>query len=130
MTPQRHHILKRSAILIAVVLPFLLPAQGLAETLVFVNDTNQKIVVQVAAVVRGKVVRGAPCTLKAGEKVPINVLGNKLVNVYDAKLPNRLLFTGTIPASPADAAYSIKQTDARLPKVDIEMIKPAVIKRY
>jgi len=130
MTRQRHYILKRSAIWIAVALPFLLPAAASAETLVFVNDTNQTVVVQVAAVVRGKVVRGAPCTLKAGEKVPISVLGNKLVNVYDARLPNRLMFTGTIPASPMDAAYSITQPDPHLHKVDVEMLKPVSTKRH
>ena len=53
-----------------------------------------------------------------------------MVNVYDARLPNRLLFTGTIPASTNDAAYSIKHADPRLPKIDVELIKPAVVKRH
>ena len=130
MNRQPHTFLKRSAILIALALPFLLPVKALAETIVFVNDTNHTIVVQVATVVRGKVIRGAPCTLKAGEKVPISVPGNKLVNIYDARLPTRLLFQGTVPASLVDAAYSIKQSDPRLPKVDVEMVKPTTMKRY
>ena len=130
MTRQRHGLLMRSAILIAVALPFCLPLQALAETVVFVNDTKVAIVVQVATVIRGKVVRGAPCTLRKGEKVPITVLGNKLVNIYDARLPNRVLFQGTIPASPVDAIYSIKQNDPRMPKLDLEPVKPAILKRY
>ena len=58
MTRQQSNLLKHSAILIAMALPFVLPKSASAETLVFVNDTNQTVVVQVAAVVRGKVVRG------------------------------------------------------------------------
>jgi hypothetical protein len=53
----------------------------------------------------------------------VTVLGNKLVNVYDARFPNRMLFQGTLPASPTDGMYSIKQPDPRQPKVDMEMVK-------
>jgi hypothetical protein len=126
MTRQFHGILKRGAILLALALPFLLPAQALAETITFVNDTKGTMVVQLATAVKGGVRRGPPYTLKPGEKVSINLPGNKLVNVYDARLPNRPLFQGTIPASTEDGAYSIKQPDPRVPKVEVEMVKPAM----
>ena len=84
--------------LIALALPFVLPTQSLAEDLIFVNDTKGTLVIQVATVVRGTVRRGA-CTLGPGEKTKISVLGNKLINVYDARFPNRMLFQGTLPAS-------------------------------
>src|SRR6476661_1223741 len=66
-------ILKRGAITLAVLLPFVLPAQALGETLVFVNDTKGTVVVQVATVIRGAVRRGAPTTLGPGEKMKVTV---------------------------------------------------------
>jgi hypothetical protein len=127
MTRQLRGILKRGAITLAVLLPFVLPGQALAETLVFVNDTKGTLVVQVATVIRGAVRRGAPTTLGPGEKMKVTVPGNKLVNVYDARFPNRMLFQGTIASSPTDGIYSIKQPDVRLPKVEMEMVKPAMM---
>jgi hypothetical protein len=126
MTRQQHGILKRGAILVALLVPFLLPAQALAETIVFVNDTRGTVVVQLATVMRGGVRRGAPQTLGPGEKASFVVPGNKLVNIYDARLPNRALFQGTISASPTDGVYSITQPDLRLPKVEVEQVKPAM----
>jgi hypothetical protein len=128
MTRQSRGIWKSGAILIALALPFVLPSQSLAEDLIFVNDTKGTLVIQVATVVRGTVRRGAPCTLGPGEKTKISVLGNKLINVYDARFPNRMLFQGTIPASAENGIYSIKQPDLRIPKVDMEMVKPAAMK--
>jgi hypothetical protein len=116
-------ILKTGAIAVALALPLLLPAQALAETIVIVNDTKATVVVQVACVVRGAVRRGAPMTLGPGEKTSINVLGNKLVNIYDARFPNRTLFSGTVPAAREDGVYAIKRPDPRMPKLDLEMVK-------
>jgi hypothetical protein len=126
MTRRWHGILKSAALALAVSLPFVLPAQALAETLIFVNDTKATLVVQLATVVRGGARRSPPYTIGPGEKVSVALPGNKLVNVYDARLPNRVLFQGTIPASPQDGVYSIKQPDPRLPKVEMEMVKPSM----
>ncbi len=128
MNRQSRGLLKGGAVLIALALPFVLPAQSLAEDLIFVNDTKGTLVVQVATVVRGTVRRGAPCTLGPGEKTKVAVLGNKLVNVYDARFPNRMLFQGTLPASAENGIYSIKQPDLRIPKVNMEIVKPAAMK--
>jgi hypothetical protein len=128
MTRQSHGLLKRGAILIALALPFVLPAQGLAEDLVFVNDTKGTLVLQVATVVRGTVRRGAPITVGPGDKTKVSVLGNKLINLYDARLPNRMLFQGTLPASAENAVYSISQPDLRVPKVSVDKAKPAAMK--
>jgi hypothetical protein len=70
--------------------------------------------------------RGTPTTLGPGEKMTVNVAGNKLVNIYDARLPNRMLYQGTITTSPNDGVYSIKQPDPRSPKVEMEMAKPSM----
>ena len=128
MTRQYSGILKTGAILIALALPFVLPTQALAETIVFTNDTKGTVVVQVATVIRGAVRRGTPTTLGPGEKMRVTVLGNKLINIYDARLPNRMLFQGTIAASPDDCHYAIKHPDPRVPKVDLEMVRPAAMR--
>lgn len=128
MTRQSHGILKTGAILLALTLPFVLPAQALAETIEIVNNTKGTLVVQCAAVIKGAVRRGAPTTLGPGDKMTITVPGNKLINVYDARLPNRTLYQGTIPASATDGVYSIKQPDPRIPKVEMEMVKPGMMK--
>jgi hypothetical protein len=127
MTRQLNGVLKRGAIFIALALPFVLPTQGHAEDLVFVNDTKGVLVIQVATVVRGAVRRGAPVTLKPGDKTTVSVPGNKLVNLYDARFPNRLLFQGTIPASTDNAMYSVTQPDLRVPKVSVDIVKPAAM---
>ncbi len=114
-------LLSRRTVLLAVLLPLLLPAQALAETIEIVNNTKATLVVQCAAVVRGVVRRGAPTTLGPGEKTTVTSLGNKLVNVYDARFPNRMLYQGTIPASPTDSSYSITQPDPRIPKLQMDM---------
>ncbi len=119
---------KQGAILIALLLPFLLPAKGFAETLLFKNDTKETLVVQVATVIRGAVRRGPPTTLLPGDKMRVNVLGNKLVHVYNARFPNRVLFQGTLTASTEDAAYSINQPDLHLAKVEVERVRPAAMK--
>jgi hypothetical protein len=127
MTRQSHGLLNRGAVLIALALPFVLPAKGLAEDLLFVNDTKGTLVLQVAVSVRGVVRRGAPITLGPGEKTKISVLGNKLINLYDARFPNRMLFQGTLPASTENAIYSITQPDLRIPKVSVDEVKPAAM---
>ena len=129
MTRQCNGLWKRAAMLIAVALPFVLPAKGLAEDNVFVNDTKATVVLQVATTVRGRVIRGAPITLGPGDKTVISVLGNKLINLYDARFPNRMLFQGTLPASAENAAYSITQPDLRVPKVSVDKATPAMMKR-
>ncbi len=127
MFRQSHGLLKRGAMSIALLLPFVLPAQGLAEDLIFVNDTKGTVVLQVATVVRGAVRRGAPVTLGPGDKTKVSVLGNKLLNLYDARFPNRVLFQGTLAASADNASYSITQPDLRVPKVSVDMVKPAAM---
>jgi hypothetical protein len=129
MTRRWRGFLRNGAVLLALSLPLVLPTQALAETIEIVNDTKAIIVVQAAAVVRGVVRRGTPTTLKPGEKMTVTVPGNKLINVYDARFPNRTLYQGTIPASPTDGSYSIKQPDPRIPKLDLDVNRPGMMGR-
>src|ERR1700682_1747224 len=82
----------------------LLPGGLLAETVNVLNDTKAAVVVQVAYVVNGKVVRDKPIPLKAGAAVPLNTLAGttKLITVYDASRPDRVLHQSTLPASKTD----------------------------
>jgi hypothetical protein len=121
MKRQSIGILKKGAVLLVVSLPFLMPARARAETIEIVNNTKATLVVQCAAVVRGAVRRGTPTTLGPGEKMSVTALGNKLVNVYDARLPNRMLYQGTVPASTTDGSYSITQPDIRVPKLQMDV---------
>jgi hypothetical protein len=121
MTRRWRGVLTKGAVLLALALPFVLPAQAFAETIELINTTKATIVVQAAAVVRGAVRRGTPTTLKPGDKMTVTVAGNKLINVYDARLPNRMLYQGTVPSSPTDGSYVIRQPDPRIPKLSLEV---------
>ena len=129
MTRRWRGLLRMGAVLLALALALVLPAQGLAETVEIVNKTNGTIVVQAAAVVKGAVRRGTPTTLGPGDKMTITVPGNKLINVYDARFPNRMLYQGTIPASPTDGSYMIRQPDPRIPKLDLDVNRPGMTGR-
>ena len=129
MTRRWRGNLKKGALFLALALPFLLPAQSLAETIEIVNTTKGTVVVQAATVVRGMVRRGTPTTLGPGDKMTVTVTGNKLLNIYDARFPNRMLYQGTVPASPNDGSYSIRQPDPRIPKLDLDVNRPGTMGR-
>jgi hypothetical protein len=99
----------------------LLPALANAETLTIRNDTSTTLVVQAACVVNGGVRRDRPVPIKAGGSVTINLPGNKLINVYDARLPNRVLHQSTITSSKDDATYAIQADKAG--KMQLEPVK-------
>jgi hypothetical protein len=46
--------------------------------------------------------------LKPGEACRIILPGNKLITIYNARLPNQVLHQTTIPASPEDLAFIIR----------------------
>jgi hypothetical protein len=108
----------------AVVLALfcVVPASLQAETLTFRNDTNTPVVVQGSYVVRGMVRRDAPQLVQPGASARIVLPGNKLITVYDAKLPSRTLFQDTIQAGNADQSYSLKEDNAP-GKVKMEQIR-------
>lgn len=116
-----------TALLLALAASYLAPAQAAGESITFVNDTKAPLVVQLATAVRGGIRRDRPYPVASGEKVTITLPGNKLVNIYDARLPNRVLFQGTLPASAADVFLSIKPDRPNVlgvPRVTLEVIPP------
>ena len=94
------------ALLAVVLLPGLAPAQNGA--VVLRNDTPITVVVSVSSVVGGRILRARPQFLKPKLSLPFVLPGNKAVTLYDSRFPTRALYTGIIPASPLDLAFSIQ----------------------
>jgi hypothetical protein len=113
----------RFVLSVAVVVLFgLLPASLRAETLTFRNDTNTPVVIQGSYVDRGTVRRDTPQLVQPGASVRVVLPGNKLITVYDAKLPSRTLFQDTIQAGNADQSFSVKESSTPS-KVKMEQIR-------
>jgi hypothetical protein len=94
--------------LLAMLVVVAIPAALHAETIVIENTTAVPIVVQASSIVKGQVNRGAPAMLKPGDSTPgIQLPGNKVITIYDAKTPNKVLFQGVIPAGNNDLNLGI-----------------------
>jgi hypothetical protein len=92
----------------AVLIVCFLPTNASAQTLQFRNESNAPIVVQAVGLFRGRVFRGRPCLLNSGDATPgIDLPGDKLLTIYDAKVPNRVIYQGAIPAGPGPLLYGV-----------------------
>jgi hypothetical protein len=92
----------------AVLVLGLLPVTAIAETFAFRNECNAPVVIQTVSVFRGRVFRDRPYLLNPADATPGVILpGDKLITVYDARIPNRILFRGTVPAGPADIIFGV-----------------------
>jgi hypothetical protein len=112
-------------LLLALLAVLSLPVVAQAETMYIRNETPIPIVVQTGSVVRGVLRRDPPVTLKATEVTPGTMLpGNKLITIYDARNPNRILFQGIIPAAQQDHQYGIV-TDGFRMKIEPRQPFPA-----
>lgn len=80
-----------------------------AQTLVFRNDGNIPVVVQVTSVYRGVYRRDRPHLLRPSDTTAPGILlpGDKLVTITDARLPTHILFQGALPASAFDHYFRI-----------------------
>jgi hypothetical protein len=88
------------AVLIVCFAPSLASAEGIA----FRNECRGPMVVQAVSIGPGGVVRrDRPYLLNPGDTTPAILLpGDKIVTIYDARVPNRILYQGAIPASSKD----------------------------
>jgi hypothetical protein len=94
---------------VALVVLGLAPQAGRAQAIIFRNDTNMALVVQVTAGFKGQVQRTRPILLAPkANSGPIRLPGDKQVAVYDANLPTRVLFKDFLPPSPYNRAFSIQ----------------------
>jgi hypothetical protein len=116
----------KGATLFALALMVLVPTTASAETITFVNETKATVVIQLSTVVRGSVRRDRPYTLNPGDKVKIALAGDKLVHVYDARVPTRVLFKGTIGASLIDQGFTL-QPDAATGTMTMDVIPPVAM---
>jgi hypothetical protein len=123
MTSRQRSLSAASRWLAAAALVLFAPGLSQAESLRFHNETTGPVIIQCSSVVRGgPLMRDKPYLLNVGDKTPEIVLpGNKTINIYEAKVPNRMLFQGVVPASADDQAFNIVLDGARL---KVEKRKP------
>jgi hypothetical protein len=94
--------------LLAVLIVFAAPMPVLAQNVIFRNECRASVIVQSAVVVRGVIRRERPYLLNANAVAPKIALDtDKIITVYDAANPNRVLFQGPLMASPMDLYFSI-----------------------
>jgi hypothetical protein len=92
----------------AVLILALLPAAVHAETIIIQNTTPIPIVIQASSIVGKQVNRAAPAMLNPNDATPgIQMPGNKVITIYDAKTPNKVLYQGVIPAGNQDLNLGI-----------------------
>jgi hypothetical protein len=96
--------------LLGVLLVGLLPARAASAPTIFRNECPGPVVVQAVSVVGGVVLRSPPLLLKPGQvSLPGVILpGNKVITVYDARVPTLVLVRDAVPASPVPLYYSIR----------------------
>lgn len=98
-----------------------------AETLEFRNECKAPVVVQVVGVFHGVFRRDRPYLLHPGDitKPGVTLNGDKVVTIYDAKVPNRILYQSAIPAGSRDRHFRIVPDDP--PRV---RLLPRTVRRF
>jgi len=109
--------------LIALLVLAALPAAVRAEILYFRNDSGGPVIVQGSCLVRGKLVNDRPNLVQPGDKVKINLQGDKLITIREAKAPNDLLHKETIRAGKADQYILITPDPKAKLKLDVTTAK-------
>jgi hypothetical protein len=86
----------------------LFTGRSAAENLVVRNECSGPLLVQVVGVVGRTIRRERPVLLNAMDVSPaIAMAGNKILTIYDAKVPNRVLFQGAVAGSPMDQFIAV-----------------------
>ncbi|HKB35350.1 MAG TPA: hypothetical protein VKD72_02785 [Gemmataceae bacterium] len=98
----------------------LVPGSLCAQNLILRNDTQTAVLVRPMSVFMGAVRRDRPILLnpKASTLPPITLPGDRIIIIYDANVPTRMLYKGTLPANPPNVAYAI-QPDLPPPRVKL-----------
>jgi hypothetical protein len=111
--------------LLATLIVLLLPTAVFAETIVIRNDHNAPIVVQASCMVGKKVIRDKPYQLNPGDSTEgIQLPGDKVITVYDAKNPNRILYQGGINGGKEDLYFAIGLVKTpKGPRMDMQRIE-------
>jgi hypothetical protein len=124
MTHQRLHLGRLHPGLLAVVVVAVLPSLSFGENLVFRNETARPVVVHAMSVFHGVLRRERPHLLHPHDLTPpIALPGAKLITIFDARIPNRILFQGSLPAGHGDLLFRILP-DSPAPRVRLEEDQP------
>lgn len=124
MIQQLHPTGRKGTLFLALAALWLLPAGALGESIVITNATPIPLVVQMASVINGTVRRDRPYPVYPGRKVKIVLPGNKVVHIYDGRIPNRILFQGRITPSTDDQFFAIQPDPRNPPRMDLHIVKP------
>jgi hypothetical protein len=120
----RRHSIRLAGAALALLLLALAPAHAQAEVIVLRNDSQTPVQVQVVAVFKGRITQTPSVLLNPRMTLPgITITGDKTIILYDARIPTRMLFKGTIQASPINQSYSI-QPDLIPPRLKLVPINP------
>lgn len=113
MFSKQHRSGRSAWVLSALLACLLLPQAVKAEQYIIKNDTKRAVVVQATCIFRGVVRRDRPYPLQPNAMTPpLTWLGNKVITVYDAAVPTRILYRGTYPPSPTNLKLAISQDPA------------------
>lgn len=100
---------------VALLALMLIPIDVRAENIILRNDTSMALVVDTCGVFAGRITRARTCLLSPRASTPpIALPGNKVITLYDARFPTRVLFRDTIPASTQNQTFSIQPDSPRL----------------
>jgi hypothetical protein len=125
MIRRLHNLGSLRRLVLTVLALGLLPASAAAENIQIKNEAGGPIIVVASCVVRGQKVSVGPFKLDPNDATPnICLPGNKVIQVYDAKAPNRLIYQGAVPGGPNDGTWAI-MPDPQRPGFKLDPRKPA-----
>jgi hypothetical protein len=102
---------KRLGGILALALLALLPQCTGAAGICFRNELKSPVVVQGGTVVNGMLRRGQPLIVYPGRLAWDSRLprGTRIVTIYDANQPARVLFRDTVEVTNQDQAFAVRQ---------------------
>jgi hypothetical protein len=114
--------------LLALLVIALAPAGAAAESITVASElVDRAVVVQMTTVIPGRpprVVRSEPVLVKPGATSPaIPFPGDKIIDIYDSKAPNVILFHGAIKAGTQDQYLVIVPDKGKFP-IKLDPRKP------
>src|SRR5262245_10946524 len=95
------------AMFLGTIVLLLNEGEVVGENLHVRNEAPVPLVIQAAGVDKGMLRRARPVLLNPKEISPAIVIsGNKVLTIYDAKAPNRVLYQGVIAGSARDQSIA------------------------
>lgn len=109
MFSNQHSTGKSAWGLVCLLIILFVPTSLRAEQYVIRNETPVPVVVQATCIFQGQAKRDRPIPLKPGAIMPpMTWIGKKVITVYDARVPTRVLYRGMFPPSIQNVKLSIR----------------------